>query len=328
MAKYNKDGKLIANVFNIQRYTIHDGPGIRTEIFFKGCPLNCKWCSNPESMNVKSEIGVYPDKCVSIEKCGHCINICPVEESRALVVKDGIVTAIDRTLCTGCMACGRVCPNDTLTIFGKWMTVDELMKPILSDRQFYFNTGGGVTLSGGDALMQWEFAKELLERCQFAGIQTCVETEMQTTWDIIEEIAPHTDLWIVDIKLMDDAQHRFYTGVGNKRILDNIKMLVDSGAKVVLRTPVIKGINDSEENLAKMGEYIRDELKNRVLQHQLLPYRLLGEDKYAALGREYTRMTDEAPNREEYEPRIRAIAKKLQEYGDPAVAGSTTKIPI
>lgn len=329
MAKYNRERQLIGNVFNIQRYTIHDGPGIRTEVFLKGCPLNCKWCSNPESINPFPEIGVYPTSCVGVEKCGHCLKVCPVEGRGALIVQDGKIASIDRGLCTNCMACGKACPNDTLKIFGAWMTVDEVMRPILSDRAFYQRTGGGVTVSGGDALLQWEFTLELLRRCKFLGIQTCVETELQTMWKIVEEICPHADLWIADIKLMDNEAHRHYTGAGNERILENLKKLVESGARVVLRTPVIKGINDTDENIAAMGAYIRDHLGNRVLQHQLIPYRLLGEDKYAALGRPFSRMTEAAPQREEYEPRIRRIAERLQkEYGVPAVAGSTTKINL
>ena len=329
MAKYNQNHELLGNVFNIQRYTIHDGPGIRTEIFFKGCPMECKWCSNPESIKPYSEIGVYTEHCIGIDKCGHCLKLCPVEGASPLLVEDNKVAAIDRERCINCVACGRACPNDTLKIFGQWMTVEEVMKPVLSDRDFYVRTGGGVTVSGGDALMQWEFCRELLSRCQFMGIQTLVETELQTIWSVVEEILPFADLWIVDIKVMDSREHRKYTGSGNERILENLKKLVETGARVILRTPVIKGINDTDENLKSMGEYIRDQLGNRVLQHQLLPYRLLGEDKYAALGKTFYRMTEEPPQREEYEPRIRAIAERLQrDYGIPAVAGATTKINL
>lgn len=327
MAKYNEKGQLLGGVFNIQRYTIHDGPGIRTEVFLKGCPLHCVWCSNPESIRPEPEIGVYTEHCIGVDKCGHCLKACPLLAGPALQVKDNKVVSIDRTRCTDCMACGDVCPNDTLKIFGRWLTVDQVMRPILSDRNFYHRSGGGVTISGGDALMQWEFTLELLQRCKFAGIHTCVETELQSTWDVIEKVMPHTDLWIADIKIMDSTVHKHYTGVGNERILDNLRKLAQAGAHIVLRTPVIAGINDTAENIAQMGAFIRDDMGNRVLQHQLIPYRLLGEDKYVALGRPFNRMTETPPDREEYEPRIRAIAETLRtQYGDPAVAGSTTKI--
>lgn len=325
MAKHNEDGQIIGNIFNIQRFTIHDGPGIRTEIFFKGCPLRCVWCSNPESMRQASEVGVYPEHCVGIDKCGRCLPMCSVEPGGALVVEENKVVRINRKTCIGCLACAKACPNDSLKIFGEWMTVDEVMRPILSDRNFYTRSGGGITLSGGDALLQWEFALELLKRCKNVGIHTCVESEMHTTTSVLDEVMPFTDLWIVDMKLMDSAKHREYTCVGLDRILSNIKYLVSNKAKLVIRIPVIKGINDHDVNIQITARFIIDELHGRITQLQLLPYRLLGEDKYEALGLKFRMMTETAPDRDEYEPRIRHIAEIFQDQGIPAVAGTTTK---
>lgn len=311
--------KISGKVINIQRFTIHDGPGIRTEVFLKGCPLHCMWCSNPESINKQSEVGVYPEKCLGIELCGHCLKAC---EHDALVFEGDKILRIDRNKCVNCLKCAQACVNDTLKIFGVDYTVGELMDVIKADRKFYDTSGGGVTFSGGDPLIQWRFLLEVLKECKKIKIHTCVESELFCNKKILDAILPYTDLFISDIKHMDTYQHQLLTNVGNEIILDNIKYLVDKDIPLVLRIPIVTGYNDSDENIRKTGEFIRDVLDNKIIQLQLLPYRPLGEDKYAALGLEYPMKDMPRLDRDKYTPQIYRIVELLQEYGVPAVAGA------
>lgn len=271
-------------VFNIQRYTIHDGPGIRTEVFFKGCLLRCKWCSNPESYNSELELGVYSNRCIGVNKCGYCFSVCPLSQEHVILVKDNIVTGINRDKCTNCNKCAEACPADALMIWGRKMTVSALLKVILADREFYEKSGGGVTLSGGEVLMQWEFARELLEQCKIKRLHTCIESSLQCRTEILEKIYPFVDLVITDIKHMDSGQHYLMTGVGNELILKNIKRTIELDMPLVIRIPVVPEHNNSEENIKATAQFIAKELTNQVKQVQLLPYRQLGTEKYKSLG--------------------------------------------
>lgn len=315
--------QLTGNVINIQKFTVHDGPGIRTEVFLKGCPLRCKWCSNPESMSRHSEVGVFCKDCIGVDQCGWCLKACP---KQALIVKDNRVVRIDRTRCINCTACSKACPNDTLKCFGTKMTVAEVLKLVRDDRFFYDRSNGGVTISGGDALVQWEFTLELLKRCKHCGIRTCVESELFCEQRIIDEILPYTDLVISDLKHMDSEKHREFTGVPNEPILRNLKHVAMSNTPLVLRIPVVPGHNDSRENIEATAEFIVNELHNNVSQVQLLPYRLLGLEKYEALGQEYPMKDEPAPQKEVYIKAIRELAGEYQALGIPAVAGTTVKI--
>lgn len=310
----NRIGKMI----NIQCFTIHDGPGIRTEIFLKGCPLHCIWCSNPESIHPYSEVGVNRDSCIGKELCGNCLEVCT---QGALVFSGDKIEKIDREKCTNCLACAQACVNDTLKIFGTDKTVDELMKIIKADREFYDQTGGGITFSGGDPLIQWEFVRDVLEQCKRINISTCVESELFCKQKILDEIIPYTDLFISDIKHMDSEQHRQITNVGNEIILENLKYLVRKNVPLVLRIPIVTGYNDSDENIRKTGEFIQKELHNKIIQLQLLPFRPLGEDKYVSLGISYP-MTGTPSNRDLYTEQLTRIAEELQKYGVPAVPGA------
>lgn len=311
-------------VFNIQRYTIHDGPGIRTEIFLKGCPLHCIWCSNPEGIHRAPEVGVRASRCIGTDKCGLCIGVCPQSSRDVFVIKEKKVIGINREVCSGCLSCAEKCPADALKAWGKRMSIPEAMRVVMTDKPFYDNSGGGVTLSGGEPLVQWRFVRGILEQCRERGVHTCVETAMMIHPDILDEILPLADLIICDIKHMDPDKHRAYTGVSNGLILDNIRKTVNLGKPTVIRIPVIPGHNDSRENIIASAVFVAEELNNRIRQLQLLRYRKLGEEKYEALGIAYPMGDFKAPAPEAGENDIRELAALMREYGVPAVAGTTT----
>jgi pyruvate formate lyase activating enzyme len=322
-------GEPCALVSGIQKYTIHDGPGIRTTVFFMGCALRCLWCSNPETLYTSPRLGVYPGKCISRQKCGHCINNCPLKNERVIAFdENGILKAVHmREECENCFKCAEACPPRAIKIWGEKMTLGELMKVINEDRSFYLNTGGGVTLNGGEVMLQWEFAETLLRSCKETSINTCVETSLHCPREHMEAVYHYTDLVITDIKHMDSVKHREYTGAGNETILGNIKRTAELGKKFVIRTPVVPGYNGDEENIRKTGEFIRS-LGGKILQYQLLPYRRLGTEKYDSLGMRYPMADYLPPERSEWERNLAYLAAMLvDEYGLPAVAGSGKKLP-
>lgn len=324
-------GEPCALVSNIQKYTIHDGPGIRTELFFTGCTLHCLWCSNPETIAAKQRLGVYPAKCLTLEKCGACLRACPVKEGSPLRHDaEGRLSAIDQAdVCDGCMACEAACPARAIKLWGVQMTVPEMMKVIEEDRSFYQRTGGGVTLSGGEVMLQWEIAEMLLQACREAAIHTCVETALHCPTEHMEAVYRHTDLVIADIKHMDTAKHREFTGAGNELILENLRRTVALDKKLVLRTPVVPGYNGDEENLRAAAAFIRDELGGKIVTWQLLPYRRMGTEKYDSLGIPYPMEDYVGPPREEWEANLLYLADMLAgEYGLPVAAGSTGKLNL
>ena len=319
-----------AVITNIQHYTIHDGPGIRTEIFFKGCTLHCLWCSNPETIKPYREIGVYPSKCMTEQKCSWCIKACPEKGSPIKFDADGVLSAVTVTKsCLACLKCTDECPNHALKSWGEEKTIDELMRVIRADRDFYDRTGGGVTLNGGEVLCQWEAAEELLKRCKNEGINTCVETALNVPWEHAESVFAYTDLVITDIKHMDSATHKKLTGAGNELILQNIVKTVKLGKKLVIRTPVIAGYNNSEENIRATADFIRDKLNSKIIAYQLLPYRRMGTEKYESLMIPYPFEDYKAPEREVWEADLKKLEKMLrEEYSLPATAGSSQKLNI
>jgi pyruvate formate lyase activating enzyme len=324
-----KNGEPSGLVYNIQKYTIHDGPGIRTEIFFKGCPLSCPWCSNPEGMSAKPEIGVYPAKCMSSAKCGWCLKACPRRDASPIVFdENGILMRVAQDeYCTECQKCVDVCPGRAIMIWGRDMTIPELMDVIEEDRSFYERSGGGVTLNGGEILMQWEFCSLLLKSCKDAGIGTCVETAFFGNPEYARAVCEYADLAITDIKMMDAGKHKEYMGADNRLILSNIKMIASTGKPLVIRTPVISGINDSDEEILAIGRYIKEELGSSVIQYQLLPYRKMGVEKYATLSREYPMEDYEAPEREVWEARLLHLKELVSDtYNIPVEAGSSSKL--
>ena len=330
MLHHNKKGEPVGIITNIQRYTIHDGPGIRTEIFFKGCTMHCLWCSNPETISPARELGVYPSKCMTRDKCSWCVKACPLAGSPIKFDEDGLLKSIERGKdCTGCLKCADECPGHAIKSWGEEKTVPQLMKIIKGDISFYNRTGGGVTLNGGEVLLQWEFARELLKECRSAGINTCVETALCVPTEHMEAVYEYTDLVITDIKHMDPQVHKRLTGQSNELILKNIKRTAELGKKIVIRTPVVNGYNNSEDNIRRIGEFLRDELGGRIVAYQLLPYRRMGTEKYDSLEKQYPFEDYKAPEREVWEADLLHLSEILrEEYGLPAVAGSSGKLDV
>lgn len=314
-------------VFNIQRFTVHDGPGIRTEIFLKGCTLRCHWCSNPESFLPNRQVGVYATKCLGMEICGDCIKACPKTSENPFLIKAGIINGIDRSVCDDCMKCAEVCPADALKSWGNEMTVDEVMEIISDDCEFYRKSGGGVTISGGESLFQWEFALGILKACREKGIHTCVESALGVREAVVDRIIPYCDMMITDIKHMDSKIHKEYTGMGNEQILSNIRHVSAAGVPLILRLPIIPDVNDTKAHVKQVGEFLLKELEHPVCQVQFLRFRRLGEEKYQSLGIPYN-MEDINPERTGFEEHIKELVTVLESYGIPAYAGTTHEIKI
>ena len=309
-------------VFNIQRYTINDGPGIRTEVFLKGCPLGCLWCSNPESQKEFREVGVYPSKCIGFDKCGYCADACA---ENCISFKDNIIVSVNRERCTSCMKCAEVCPSVAIKEWGQKMSVSEVMDIIKKDIPYYKKSSGGVTFSGGEPLIQSGFLLELLKECRHFGIDTCVESALCVDREEIERILPYTDLMIADIKMMDSALHSKYTGSGNEKILENFIWLCKSNAvPVIVRIPVIPKVNDNIKNAEQTADFILNELDNNIRVLQLLKYMPLGEEKYRSLDIDYP-MSDKVYNKDAFDKRLIGIQKYFADRGINCIIGTTTK---
>jgi pyruvate formate lyase activating enzyme len=265
------------NIFNIQRFSIQDGPGIRTTVFLKGCPLHCMWCSNPESHNFKPEI-VHRDSLCN--QCGLCIKECP---EKAISIRDKLII-IDRELCTNCGGCVKVCSPGALKMMGQKMSAEEVFQEIKKDTDFYYNSGGGVTASGGEPLAQPDFVAALFKLCQDHGIETCIETSGYASTEAIEKVLKYTSLMLYDIKMGDSESHCEWTGVSNEEILLNLDRAIASGVSVTIRVPLIPGINDTDEELKKIARITAAKKLGKV---ELLPYHRFGMGKYQQLDREY-----------------------------------------
>lgn len=309
-------------VFNIQRYTIHDGPGIRTELFLKGCPLKCRWCSNPESHKAYRQPGVYQTKCIGEETCGSCRTVC--ERADCLNFQDGHLVSIDREACTNCMKCTESCPADAIKQWGMELSVEEAMETIRKDRSYYESSGGGVTLSGGEPLVQDRFSAALLRACKEEGIHTCMETTLYADWKVIEEMLPVTDLFIADLKHMDSEAHKIYIGAPNEKILSNLERLSGTGKPIILRIPVIPGVNDSPDNIRASADFILEKLHNRIERLQLLEFMRLGEEKYQSLGMPYP-MKDLDVDKDAFTEKVKKMAEYFNSQGIRCTAGTATK---
>lgn len=291
-------------VFNIQHYSVHDGPGIRTIIFFKGCFLRCKWCSNPESQDFLPQISVTKSRCIGY---GKCIDKCP--QNALQLSKEGKI-GLDFERCDNCGKCIEYCNAQALELIGEKKTVGEVMEEIEKDRVFYNNSGGGVTLSGGEVLAQPEFAADILKRCRQKGINTALETSGYGQWNELNMLLPYTDLVLYDIKHTDPDKHKALTGVVNDTILTNLK-LMDEKTEVdyILRVPVIPEYNTDNDNITGLLNLI-DKLERLEVVH-LLPYHKLGIGKYNKIGREYLLKDLEPPE----DKMLEYFADKLKSSG-------------
>lgn len=269
-------------VFDIKRFSVHDGPGIRTTVFLKGCPLTCWWCHNPEGQGRRPELVLRPERCIG---CRACLDVC---ERDAIVVRDDVIVTV-RERCEMCGACADVCYPAAREMVGSRMSVSEVVAEVERDRAFYEESGGGVTLSGGEPLSQPVFLRELLAALEAAGLHAALDTCGYAPWATLDEVREDVDLFLYDVKLMDAARHRQFTGVSNVTILDNLRKLCHHGHRVIVRIPVIPGINDDWENLEAIGTLAA--ALPSVERVDLLSYHRIGRHKYRQLGRE-CRMPD------------------------------------
>jgi pyruvate formate lyase activating enzyme len=277
---------LTGKVYDIQGFSVQDGPGIRTTVFLKGCPLSCPWCHSPESQEFCAQLSWFSMRCVGVERCGKCLEACPKgaispgKLTQLVATSENIqLIHVDRFICNNCGDCTAVCYQKALVICGTDYTVEEILKRVLKDLPFYEHSGGGVTISGGEPLSQPEFTAQLLKRLKERGIHTALDTSGYTPCEIIEGVLPYTDLFLYDLKHMDSTQHKIVTGVPNKRILDNASRIAKAGGKMQIRIPLIPDFNDSEASVVEIGKFCRS-LGNAVTVIQLLPYHNLGVMKY------------------------------------------------
>ncbi|MCI8417393.1 MAG: glycyl-radical enzyme activating protein [Lachnospiraceae bacterium] len=255
-------------IFDIKRYAVHDGPGIRTTFFLKGCPLHCKWCQNPESISPAQEVILTRAKCIG---CGACAKACGKLDSQLMLPRED---------CTLCGVCVDACKTQARHFAGKPMTPGEIIDLAVSDKIFYDTSGGGVTFSGGECLSHPSFMEETLRLCKKAGLHTTIDTCGAVPWETFARILPFADLFLYDLKLMDSARHKAYTGLGNEQILSNVQMLTEAGAKVIIRVPLIPGYTDAPKDIAATGDFIVHKLKNRIQRIELLQYNKLAASKY------------------------------------------------
>jgi len=297
-------------VFNIQRLSIHDGPGIRSTIFLKGCPLHCLWCSNPESQNEDLEIACFPNLCIG---CGACADVC----HRQIIEKEGTYSIKDRRKCDLCMKCVEECCTTSKQLVGKKYAEEDLLQEILKDEQFYESSGGGVTFSGGEPLNQADFLISMLKKCKENGLNTAIETSGFADTDKLLAVAGYSDLIYYDIKHMDEESHEALTGVSNTLILSNLKELAKVHDNIIVRIPVIPTLNDDVDNIRKTADYAAELSVNAL---ELLPYHNLGESKYANIGKKYTLSELSVPEEDHM--------KELADEAKSAIGIRETKVDV
>ena len=303
----DKSVAIKGTIFNIQRFSIHDGPGIRTTVFMKGCPLKCQWCSNPESQERRPQLIVRDIKC---SRCGACVDACP---EKVISLTPELGRRIDWDKCTQCLACGPECLFVSLGIVGKVMAVEDVLSEIESDRVFYKNSGGGVTVSGGEAMAQHEFVRELLKACHEAGLHTALDTSGFAPLEHFERLLPYVDLVMIDIKKLDPAMHREFTGVDNELILSNARSIAPR-VKTWFRLPLIAGFNDSPDEIKALAEIAKEVGVEKI---SLLPYHEGGKSKAAQLGKRYLMDNAKAPD----DAFVRRLIHISSQVGVPASIG-------
>lgn len=287
-------------VFNIMKYAVHDGPGIRTTIFLKGCPLNCWWCHNPESQELKPQLTFFPNRCIG---CMDCISAC--KENAITEVNGRVKTDLEK--CENCGDCTLVCFAEAREMAGKSMSVEEVVSEIKKDKIFYDESGGGVTFSGGEPLMQSSYLLELLKKMKRLDIHTTIDTCGYASSNILEEVAELTDLFLFDLKHMNSEKHEKYTGVSNTLILENLNKLHKMGKDIIIRIPIIPGFNDSKEELEDFRDLIGT-LKN-IKEVDLLSYHSIGQEKYNRLGKSYKMKEVKEPSKEDMDNAAKIIGE-------------------
>ena len=271
---------MLGTIFNIQRFSIHDGPGVRTTVFLKGCNLHCFWCHNPESRRMNVDIQFFPLKCIA---CGRCVELCP--QGAQLLEPASGERLFDRDLCQKCGTCAAECFAEALLVSGRQVSVAEVMQEIEQDKTYYQERQGGATFSGGEPLLQVDFLSALLAACRAQGIHTAVDTAANVPWESLAAILPLTDLFLVDCKAFDEQKHRQGTRASNQRILDNLTRLAASGANIWIRIPVIPGVNADEEEIGHIAAFLAP--LPGIHRVELMPFHHLGAGKYESLGLPY-----------------------------------------
>jgi pyruvate formate lyase activating enzyme len=272
---------MIGKIIDIRRFSIHDGPGIRTTVFLKGCPLRCEWCHNPEGLENKLNLWYFENKCI---RCNSCISAC---QNKALTIQEAPLPyiIIDQGKCSNAGSCVAVCPTTALSFDGKELSSDDVVKVLINDRLFYNQSGGGITISGGDPLYQFEFSLEILKACKGELIHTAIETCLYAKREILEKFIPCVDYFIIDLKLFDSDVHERYTGVRNELIKSNFEHLASQKVKILVRIPLIPGITDTKENIKNISSFVNN--VNKEIPIELMNYNPLAENKYRLMHKNY-----------------------------------------
>ena len=293
-----------ARIVDVKHFAVHDGPGIRTTVFLKGCPLRCLWCHNPESVRNEPELALLEKKCV---KCGACARVCACHR-----IENG-VHLLDRDRCVACGRCVEACLFDALLLYGRMVSPEDLCGELLADRLFYEQTGGGVTLSGGEPLLHPGFCAELFGLLRAEGVSCALDTCGEVPWSAFETVLPVTDLFLYDLKQMDPGKHKRCTGVSNERILENLRRLSGTGKPIEIRMPLVPGYNDADSDLEAAGRFLAE--LNHLCGVRLLPYHSLARSKYRSVGHADTMPEAESPSAEN----LARAAEILRRNGAPVL---------